>query len=67
MNERIRIDFTHKPGSDKAGKRDSDIMGDKAQACAYARLLNELGYPIHEVTDVYKNQPIDWQKDETRP
>lgn len=62
MNERIRIDFTHKPGTGKAGKRDSDIMGDKAQASAYARLLNELGYPIHEVTDVYANKAIEWRE-----
>lgn len=61
MNERIVIDFTHKPGMDTAGKRDSDVMGDRPQACGYARLLHEQGYTVHAVTD-RMGQAVNWRK-----
>lgn len=62
MNERISIDFTQKPDTEKPGKRVTDIFGDYKQALDYARLLDEMGYPVHGVTDVYRNETIEWRK-----
>lgn len=56
-NNRIEVDFT-----DKKGQRHRDVYGIKEQACAYARLLSELGYHIHEVTDKYAQKPVKWRK-----
>ena len=57
-NNVIKIRFT-----DKAGRQQEDVYGIKHQACAYARLLSELGYHVHDVFDVYRNEPIDWSND----
>lgn len=54
-NNRIEIDFT-----DKNGKHHKDVYGIKQQACAYARLLSELGYHVNSVFDVYGNEQLDW-------